>query len=85
MTDNFDVNVLFFAILKERAGKDSHSISIPTGTSTAEFRQLLHAELPDLPDGGSSMLVAVNKEYAFDEEIIPEGAEIALFPPVSGG
>ncbi len=85
MTDSFSVNVLFFATLKERAGTDSHSISIPSETSVVKFRQLLRAELPGLPDGGSSMLVAINKEYAFDEEIIPEGAEIALFPPVSGG
>jgi molybdopterin synthase catalytic subunit len=30
-------------------------------------------------------LVSVNKEYGFDEDIIPDGAEVALFPPVSGG
>jgi molybdopterin synthase catalytic subunit len=29
--------------------------------------------------------VAVNKEYSFDEDLIPRGAEVALFPPVSGG
>lgn len=31
------------------------------------------------------LLVAINKEYAFDGEQIPANAEIALFPPVSGG
>ena len=30
-------------------------------------------------------LVAVNQNYAFDEDTIPENAEVALFPPVSGG
>jgi molybdopterin synthase catalytic subunit len=30
-------------------------------------------------------LVAVNREYAFDDDIIPEGAEVGIFPPVSGG
>jgi len=30
-------------------------------------------------------LVAVNKEYAPDEAAIPRNAEVALFPPVSGG
>jgi molybdopterin synthase catalytic subunit len=30
-------------------------------------------------------LISVNKEYGFDEDVIPEGAEVALFPPVSGG
>jgi molybdopterin converting factor small subunit len=33
----------------------------------------------------NSMLVAVNREYAGDDQIIPAGAEVALFPPVSGG
>ncbi len=30
-------------------------------------------------------LISVNQEFAFDDDIIPENAEIALFPPVSGG
>jgi molybdopterin converting factor small subunit len=30
-------------------------------------------------------LISINHEYAFDEAIIPDHAEIALFPPVSGG
>jgi molybdopterin synthase catalytic subunit len=30
-------------------------------------------------------LISINKEYAFDEEIVPPGAEVAVFPPVSGG
>jgi molybdopterin converting factor small subunit len=32
-----------------------------------------------------TILVSVNKEYAFDEAAIPQDAEVALFPPVSGG
>lgn len=32
-----------------------------------------------------TVLVSINREYADDEQIIPEGAEVALFPPVSGG
>jgi molybdopterin converting factor small subunit len=32
-----------------------------------------------------STLISVNKEVAFDDEVIPSGAEVALFPPVSGG
>jgi molybdopterin converting factor small subunit len=30
-------------------------------------------------------LVSVNREYAADDLVIPDGAEVALFPPVSGG
>lgn len=84
-TDQISVNVLFFATLKENAGTNSHKLSIPEKTTILKFKDLLRAEFPGLPDGGSAMLVAVNKEYAFDEETIPEDAELAIFPPVSGG
>jgi molybdopterin converting factor small subunit len=32
-----------------------------------------------------TVLVSINHEFADDEQMIPEGAEVALFPPVSGG
>ncbi len=30
-------------------------------------------------------IVAVNQEFAFDTDLIPDNAEVAIFPPVSGG
>ena len=33
----------------------------------------------------SSIMIAVNEEFATDEEIIREGDVVALIPPVSGG
>ena len=79
------VNVLFFATLKEKAGTASGVLELPEGTNVATFKQLLFQRFPNLPRHTSSLLVAVNKEYAFDQEEIPNGAEVALFPPVSGG
>lgn len=79
------VDLLFFATLKERTGTERSSIEIPAQTTVAQFKILLREKFPNLPEGDSSLLVAVNKEYAFDQEVIPAGAEIALFPPVSGG
>jgi molybdopterin converting factor small subunit len=32
-----------------------------------------------------NVLVAINHKYVFDGAIIPDQAEIALFPPVSDG
>ena len=79
------VELLFFATLKEHAGTERATIDIPEKTTVAEFKALLREKFPNLPEGNSSLLVAVNKEYAFDQEEIPLEAEIALFPPVSGG
>jgi molybdopterin converting factor small subunit len=33
----------------------------------------------------SSVLMTINREYAFDEAVVPPNAEIGMFPPVSGG
>jgi molybdopterin converting factor small subunit len=40
---------------------------------------------PRLEKVRTSMMTAINREYARDEQVIPENAEIAYFPPVSGG
>lgn len=79
------VTVLFFANLRERAGKKKIQMDVPGGTSVAQFKELLINELPDLAPAFESIIISINKEFAFDDEIIPEEAEIALFPPVSGG
>ena len=79
------VTVLFFASLRERAGTKKTQMDIPDGTSVARFKKLLVIEIPELNPALETTLISINKEFAFDEEVIPEGAEIALFPPVSGG
>ena len=40
---------------------------------------------PNLKTNMDSIIVAMNHEFAFDENLVPDGAEIAIFPPVSGG
>jgi molybdopterin converting factor subunit 1 len=79
------VSILFFATLKEKTGLAQSEITIPDQCTVAELKQVLFAHFPNLPKSASAILVAVNKEYAFDNELIPPAAEIALFPPVSGG
>ncbi|KAA3647945.1 MAG: molybdopterin converting factor [Chloroflexi bacterium] len=79
------VKVLFFATLKAQAGTGETTLDIPVDSTVNQFKGLLLEAIPSLEPHMSSALVSVNKEYAFPEEVIPEGAEIALFPPVSGG
>lgn len=79
------VTVLFFATLRERAAVPQASLQLPAGSDVAAFKQALFAAYPQLAPHANAILVAINKEYAFDADPIPEGAEIALFPPVSGG
>ncbi len=79
------VKLLFFATLRERAGTRSMDIDIPDGLQVKDLKEKISSELPNLRDSMESVLIAINREYAFEEMPIPENAEIAFFPPVSGG
>jgi molybdopterin synthase catalytic subunit len=79
------LKVQLFATLRDRAGARVLELDVPTGISVAALKAKVAAEYPNLRQSMDSVLIAVNREYAFDETIIPESAEVAMFPPVSGG
>ena len=79
------INVLFFATLRDRAGIKSVELEVPVDMTVLTLKNKLASDYPNLKESMKTILVSVNKEYALDEAIIPQGAEIALFPPVSGG
>jgi molybdopterin converting factor subunit 1 len=77
--------ILFFATLKERAGTRQLDLPLAPETRIRDLKALLANRLPALRPNLASALIAVNHEYAFDDDVIPTDAEIAIFPPVSGG
>ena len=79
------VSVLFFATLHEQAGVRQLDLELEVGVTVQEFKRVLGEHLPSLQPTLGTCLTAINQEYAFPEDLIPTGAEIALFPPVSGG
>ncbi len=79
------VTVLFFATFRERAGTRQAEVVLPQGACVADLKAQLQVEFPALSEWMPSALVSVERKYAFDEDPLPAGAEVALFPPVSGG
>ena len=79
------VKLLFFATLRDRAGTKSMDLDIPAELTIQGLKEKISAEFPNLKDSMSSVLITINREYAFDEAVIPQNAELAMFPPVSGG
>lgn len=79
------VKLLFFATLRERAGARSMELEIPADLTIQGLKDKISNEFPNLKDSMSSVLITINREYAFDEAVIPTNAELAMFPPVSGG
>lgn len=79
------VKVLFFASIKERAGIKMTEIQLPDGVDVGILKNILADKFPEIAPALSSVIVSINREFAFDTDLVPDDAEIAVFPPVSGG
>ena len=67
-------------MLRERAGAPEVVLDLPEG---ARVRDAL-VQLSDLA-AGLPLVMAVNREYAKEDQELAAGDELALIPPVSGG
>jgi sulfur-carrier protein len=72
-----------FGITREILGGKEAVVEV-AGTSVQELRAVLYRKYPSLK-GLRSLMIAVNNEYAGEEDLLAETDEIALIPPVSGG
>lgn len=79
------VEVLYFATLRDLAGARQEEFTLDDGATVADLKSALARRHAKLEPAMDSALVSVNREFAFPEERIQEGDEIAVFPPVSGG
>jgi molybdopterin synthase catalytic subunit len=79
------VRVLFFGMLKDLAGRDSDSLTLPDRATLADVLSHYEERIPRLKDLLSSLAMSVNQEYAGPEARLQPEDEIALLPPVSGG
>lgn len=80
------IKVLFFATLRDKAGTRSTEMDIQEGTTILQLKSMLVEQFPDIDwQLMEHCLASINHEYRFDEDEIPDKAEIAFFPPVSGG
>jgi molybdopterin synthase catalytic subunit len=80
-----NVEVLFFATLKERFGQNRICLSLNDESTVADLKKRLSEMKPLASATIDRALVSINQEFAFLEDDIPPDAVVALFPPVSGG
>jgi molybdopterin converting factor small subunit len=79
------VRVRLFARARELASRDFLDLEIPPGSTVADLRGRLAAHCPSLRSLLERSALGVDCEFASDSQVLQEGAEIALLPPVSGG
>jgi molybdopterin converting factor subunit 1 len=79
------VSVLYFGVLKDLVGHGRTEMNLAEGASVAELLEA-HRELAEGRERlWESIAVAVNQEYARAGDVLRDGDEVALLPPVSGG
>jgi sulfur-carrier protein len=83
------INVLYFAQLRERFGIGDESIVTPETVRTAGDLITLLAQRGDVWaqtfDGSQAFRVAMNQEMIELDTPLIDGAELAIFRPVTGG
>ena len=79
------VRILFFAVVRERLGRDSDELAYSPGLTAGALLTLLEQKHPPLAGLRSAIKVAVNEEFAPLDRILSDGDVVALIPPVAGG
>lgn len=77
------LNVLLFASYAEALGAPSVALTLSDGASVQDVLSAVMAMAPGR--GLPPALVAVNQEYASPRQLLADGDEVAIIPPVAGG
>jgi molybdopterin synthase sulfur carrier subunit len=80
-TPMVQIQVRFFASLRERLGVSELSLEVAEGTSVSEVWALAAPGQPL----SENVLAARNLEYVRLDCRLADGDEVAFFPPVTGG
>jgi molybdopterin synthase sulfur carrier subunit len=79
----FDVRL--FARARDLAGAERVSVELPEPCTVADLRAQLASQYPRLAPLTPALLIAIGTDYATNETVLPPDADVACFPPVSGG
>lgn len=78
------VRVLYFASCRERAGVSLEDLDVG-GRTVEEAVRAIALRHPLLAPLVPRCRVAVNQAFVSSSDLVPDGAELVLVPPVAGG
>jgi molybdopterin converting factor subunit 1 len=79
------ITLLYFAVLRDIAGKRDDVVELPDGTRAADVWRRLRDQHAALRDYVQPPMTAINESYADPEQVLRDGDELAFIPPVAGG
>ncbi len=74
------IQVRFFASLREQVGSDGRALEMAAPLTVSEVWNAVTDMAPP-----ANLLCARNREYVGWDETVADGDEVAFFPPVTGG
>lgn len=80
-----NIKILVFAHLKEIIGSGSIDVELKDNATGDDLLQYLETSYPEISDHRKYLKLSMNGEYIDPGTTIEQNAEIAVFPPVSGG
>jgi molybdopterin converting factor subunit 1 len=78
------IKLLCFGITRDILGQFEKEIELEPQATVRVLKDFLHENYPDFSKL-KSLRIALNEEYAEDEQVLSPNDEIVLIPPVSGG
>jgi len=82
---DINVQILFFANLRERFQKTSCNLTLPPGTKAGKLFEFLFSDKEEAEQWSRFTRLAVNQSYVTADTPLKNGDEVALIPPVAGG
>lgn len=79
------INVLYFAVFRERLGVEGEPLAIADGATVADALRALERKHAIVKTLRGRYRVAVNQSMVGDEHALADGDELVLIPPVAGG
>lgn len=79
------ITVSFFAGLRELASQSACQLAWHSGLTAGSVRSIIAEKWPSMQQLLRRSSIAINDQMVADEQLVPDGAEVALLPPVSGG
>jgi molybdopterin converting factor subunit 1 len=79
------IKIALFASARELVGASSIELAINESATVADLKATLAKSHPGLTPLISKSVFSVDHEYATEQQILTDGSEVGLIPPVSGG
>jgi molybdopterin synthase sulfur carrier subunit len=84
-----NITLRFFASVREQLGTSQENLTLPAGVATVGEVRILLAQRggvwANALGGATALRMALNHVMCSADTALEEGAEVAFFPPVTGG